>query len=110
MDDRGTVAARFMEIDGKLAEIGGDVGGIRILLKFQERETALNNFSNQQAGYREGDNYENSTAVFDVKRKRVENGIITEENSGIVENGLNLTNGPKNGLDAGPVNQARLIQ
>lgn len=36
--DSRMVAARFMEIDGKLADIGGDVGGIKIVSKFQERE------------------------------------------------------------------------
>ncbi|XP_074373596.1 uncharacterized protein LOC141713936 [Apium graveolens] len=93
---RDKVDERFMEIDGKITEIGGDLGGITIVERNQERETRDNILGNQVAGRVEGKGFQNVTVGMDPKRRCINSEDITEESEGEIEVGPNPKNGPKN--------------
>lgn len=114
---RDKVEARFMEVDGGLAEIGGDFSRIRILEKKNQEGGIIENSNlNVNVDILEGKDFEKETILFDPKRRRMDNGDkmmknISDNTTELEINtttGLELNNGPKNGREAGPVNQARL--
>lgn len=107
---RDRVEARFMEVDGKLAEIGGDTGGIRIVQQNQESGNQDKYVLNAKADNTEGNKFEKETVMIDPKRRRVNDEVRTGENTSDITNGLSLEHGPKNVIGAGAVEQARPMQ
>lgn len=96
-----TRGERFMEIDGVIRDVSGDEGGI----SFVQRDKGNKLVTVDNAGEIRG---ERDMVVFDSKRKRIEREENTEEIHNTVTTGLHSSDGPKNGLEAGPVVQARL--
>lgn len=96
---------RFMEIDGRVTENLGKEVAICFTQRdqgdiFQDKDN-----TNEEIIKEDGKNQMVETVVIDTKRKRVDK----EYNIEIDGLGM-LTDGPKNGSEAGPVIQARLQQ
>lgn len=105
----GEKGAGFMETDGVVTEIPGHEGAIRI--KSRDQGDPVNK---QNAEWTEGINiggneFEKEVVIMENKRRRVINGGITEnqETEGELDN---ISNGSKNGSEAGAGLQARLDQ
>lgn len=86
---RGNVDVRFMEVDGRITEITGEIGSINVVPRNQE--VSLDR--NQSGGYDgindEGrENFENITVVNDPKRRRVDQANVLDKEIGNSVNGL----------------------
>ncbi|XP_017254540.1 uncharacterized protein LOC108224425 [Daucus carota subsp. sativus] len=107
-DQAKNMGARFMEVDGRITEISGEIG----VIQFNQGNP---NLGAKITGDTEmsGKVIEHETTVTDSKRKRG-NEDTNVDSSGVVNGeskGLDMSNiGPKNLLEAGPVVQARLQQ
>lgn len=87
---KSRMAARFMEVDGRIHEILGENGGIRVVQRNQGDMSKNNNFSNQREDITGGDIGGTEAVIMDPKRRRVDN----EENKGSDE--TNILNGLSN--------------
>lgn len=98
--------ARFMEMDGRVNEVSGDNGGIRVVQRHQGSNSKNNSILNQ------GENItvEQEITIIDPKRRRVDNADKTEGDSMENTNGPTTKDGSLNLPNAGPVIQARLDQ
>lgn len=102
------MVAHAMDLDGGGSDnVGGD-GGIRIVQRDQGDVSGANKNSNKSAVIMEEENVGAEITVVDPKRRRmsIETIVVTDEEKNI--NGPMLNAGPKNGIEAGPVVQARL--
>ncbi|KAL1823409.1 hypothetical protein ACET3Z_010187 [Daucus carota] len=104
------VVARFMEVDGKIGEVSGDDGGIRIVQRDQGDISGDNGTLKQKDIIMGGKIFENETVIVELKRRRVDNAEITESEGEDITDGPTTSDGPKNLREAGPVVQARLDQ
>lgn len=96
---------RFMEIDGRVTENLGKETAICFTQRdqgdiFQDKDN-----TNEEINKVGGKNQMEETVVMDTKRKRVDKEYNVETDGLVM-----LTDGPKNGLEAGPVIHDRLQQ
>lgn len=109
MQGGGNSGARFMDVDGKLSEVLGEDGGIKVMERDQGDNMRNNSLAYQSGSDMEGE-FENVTVVIDTKRRRVNNENITETSGEVNLNGPVMHDGSKNLIEAGSVLQARLEQ
>lgn len=83
------VEARFMEVDGKINEILGDDGGIRVIQRNQDDKKGSNRSTNRKKNIVGDKIFENVTVVVDPKHGRVNSENIMEGE------GCDISTGPK---------------
>lgn len=86
---------RFMEVDGKISEIVGDGGGIRVVQRNQGENQGNNKLANQTYNIVGGENFENERIIMDPKRKRVNSEDNMEGFEKKISTGLISQDGPK---------------
>lgn len=103
-----TVTARFMEIDGQVGEILGEVGAIRCVQRESGNKSSNSITLNTEEIKQGGNEFENEVVVLESKRKRVEDITELDETEPVIQLANTSKYGPKNLLEAGPGAQARL--
>lgn len=97
-----------MEVDGKLREVLGDGGAIYFAPRNQGNVVTGKIATNQGEDLAGRKYFKTEIVVIDMKRRRVDNAIITETDGLENISDHKISDGPKNLEEAGPVLQARL--
>lgn len=105
---RDKAEERFMEVDGRITEIPGDNGGIRVVQREDRDMSGQDTVVNQLEKITGENKFENEQVVVDSKRRRMDMSHITDENEESLPDGPMQLDGSKNLPKAGPVLQARL--